>query len=83
MLACGSPWLFAAYRVLRRQSVPWHPPCALVRLICLRFAALLRPLRRLNGSSSECLLRSLSLCSFQGAGAIRRFRGKQLLKFRL
>ena len=29
----GSPWLFAAYRVLRRQSVPWHPPCALSRLI--------------------------------------------------
>ena len=33
MLTCGSPWLIAAYRVLRRQSVPWHPPCALVRLI--------------------------------------------------
>ena len=33
MLTCGSPWLFAAYRVLLRQSVPWHPPCALVRLI--------------------------------------------------
>ena len=33
MPTCGSPWLFAAYRVLRRQSVPWHPPCALVRLI--------------------------------------------------
>ena len=30
---CGSPKLFAAYRVLHRQSVPWHPPCALVRLI--------------------------------------------------
>ena len=33
MLTCGSPRLIAAYRVLRRQSVPWHPPCALVRLI--------------------------------------------------
>ena len=33
MLTCGSPWLIAAYRVLHRQSVPWHPPCALVRLI--------------------------------------------------
>ena len=33
MLTCGSPQLIAAYRVLRRQSVPWHPPCALVRLI--------------------------------------------------
>ena len=33
MLTCGSPWLFAAYRVLLRQSVPWHPPCALTCLI--------------------------------------------------
>ena len=33
MLTCGSPKLIAAYRVLHRQSVPWHPPCALVRLI--------------------------------------------------
>ena len=33
MPICGSPWLFAAYRVLLRQSVPWHPPCALSRLI--------------------------------------------------
>ena len=83
MPVCGSPWLFAAYRVLRRQSVPWHPPCALVRLICLRSIALLRPLRQQNGSSFECLLCSLSLCSFQGAGAIHRFRGKRLLKSRL
>ena len=30
--ACGSPMLFAAYRALRRLSVPRHPPCALVRL---------------------------------------------------
>ena len=80
MPVCGSPWLFAAYRVLLRQTVPWHPPCALVRLICLRFAALLRPLRRLNGSSSECLLRSLSLCSFQGAGAFHPFDRAKGLK---
>ena len=33
MPTCGSPKLFAAYRVLHRQSVPWHPPCALIRLI--------------------------------------------------
>ena len=33
MPACGSPWLFAAYHVLRRQSVPRHPPCALICLI--------------------------------------------------
>ena len=30
--ACGSPMLFAAYRALRRLSVPRHPPCALIRL---------------------------------------------------
>ena len=43
MLTCGSPWLFAAYRVLHRQSVPWHPPCALVRLIFAVILTLLRP----------------------------------------
>ena len=32
---CGSPKLFAAYRVLHRQSVPGHPPCALISLILL------------------------------------------------
>ena len=32
---CSSPWLFAAYHVFHRLSVPRHPPCALVRLtIC-------------------------------------------------
>ena len=31
--ACGSPMLFAACHVLLRRLVPWHPPCALVRLI--------------------------------------------------
>ena len=36
MPACGSPRLFAACHVLLRQSVPWHPPCALVRLISSR-----------------------------------------------
>ena len=29
---CSSPRLFAAYHVLRRLSVPRHPPCALFRL---------------------------------------------------
>ena len=50
MPTCGSPWLFAAYRVLRRQSVPWHPPCALVRLIFASSAVLifLRLLRNEN-----------------------------------
>ena len=33
MPVCGSPWLFAAYRVLLRRLVPWHPPCALISLI--------------------------------------------------
>ena len=36
MPACGSPMLFAACHVLLRRLVPWHPPCALVRLIFLR-----------------------------------------------
>ena len=31
---CSSPWLFAAYHVLLRLSVPRHPPCA---LSCLTF----------------------------------------------
>ena len=26
---CSSPWLFAAYHVFLRLSVPRHPPCAL------------------------------------------------------
>ena len=30
--ACGSPQLFAAYRVLRRLPMPRHPPCALISL---------------------------------------------------
>ena len=30
--ACGSSWLFAAYRVLLRLLVPRHPPYALIRL---------------------------------------------------
>ena len=33
MPACGSPMLFAACHVLLRCLVPWHPPCALLRLI--------------------------------------------------
>ena len=32
MPACGSPWLIAACCVLLRQSVAWHPPCALIML---------------------------------------------------
>ena len=29
---CTSPWLFAAYHVFHRLSVPRHPPCALSNL---------------------------------------------------
>ena len=29
---CASPWLFAAYRVLRRLLVPRHSLCSLIRL---------------------------------------------------
>ena len=32
---CSSPRLIAAYHVLRRLSMPRHPPCALLRLIPL------------------------------------------------
>ena len=32
---CSSPWLFAAYRVFLRLSVPRHPPCALSCLASL------------------------------------------------
>ena len=32
ILACNSPQLFAAYRVLRRLPMPRHPPCALISL---------------------------------------------------
>ena len=38
---CGSPQLFAAYHVLLRRSVPWHPPCALLSLIFLKTNLLL------------------------------------------
>ena len=42
MLACSSPNLFAAYRVLHRLSMPRHPPYALCSLTSARyFAALL------------------------------------------
>ena len=31
-LVCSSPWLIAAYHVLLRQSMPRHPPYALIYL---------------------------------------------------
>ena len=33
---CSSPRLFAAYHVFLRLLVPRHPPCALLRLTCIR-----------------------------------------------
>ena len=35
MLMCSSPWIFAAYRVLRRLWEPRHSPCALDLLVVL------------------------------------------------
>ena len=70
MSACDSPQLFAAGRVLLRRLVPWHPPCALLRLITL-----LRPTFRchfrlptLTGLSTLFS----SLCSCQDAPALSR-----------
>ena len=37
---CSSPWLFAAYHVFLRLSVPGHPPRALSCLTCLCFLRL-------------------------------------------
>ena len=57
MPACGSPLLFAACHVLLRRLVPWHPPCALLRLI----TSILRLVTFTSG---------YSLCSCQGAWVI-------------
>ena len=35
ILACNSPQLYAAYRVLLRLPMPRHPPCALISLTLL------------------------------------------------
>ena len=39
---CSSPWLFAAYHVFLRLSVPGHPPRALICLTWSRFSQLLQ-----------------------------------------
>ena len=67
MLACGSPWLFAAYRVLRRQSVPWHPPCALIRLILPVHSRSFPPKTIERNEQPKIVCFVSSLCSFQGA----------------
>ena len=56
ILACNSPQLFAAYRVLHRLPMPRHPPCALISLtvsilrIELRVASQLFLILESNGS---------------------------------
>ena len=69
--ACASPWLFAAYRVLRRLLTPRHPPYALSNLTIFRSddsnataslllerlvaVALLRLLRAFSGAPRICI----------------------------
>ena len=81
MPACGSPLLFAACHVLLRRLVPWHPPCALVRLITsfLRLTLLSASILRLIASnfrsidlhycnwSFKTFFSRLLMCSCQGA----------------
>ena len=59
-LICSSPWLFAAYHVFHRLSVPRHPPCALLRLtficIALHTRALIRYFVLSTDLSVFCLL---------------------------
>ena len=42
MCICHSPQLFAAYHVFLRLLVPRHPPCALLRLIFITLACVMR-----------------------------------------
>ena len=71
MPACGSPMLFAAGHVLLRRLVPWHPPCALLRLITLlRLVTFLSGFNRkfCNWSFQDSF--SSSMCGCQGARVI-------------
>ena len=72
MPACGSPLLFAACHVLLRRLVPWHPPCALVRLITLLRLRYILPVKSLTFFATGLLktLLVFRLCSCQGARAI-------------
>ena len=72
---CVSPQLFAAYRVLLRPSVPWHPPCALVRLI---FAVLLRPPKTVEAEQDTVVVLLLSFPC-----AVFKMRLKTLFRFEL
>ena len=73
MPACGSPQLFAAYHVLLRQSVPGHPPCALIRLIYFGFRMPL-PVSLLGHAST--LVLSLAFCGL--ASKVLPFRASLL-----
>ena len=62
MPACGSPLLFAACHVLLRRLVPWHPPCALLRLITLlRLSCFFRLIEIYNWSSKDSFSSSFSV----------------------
>ena len=87
MPTCGSPKLFAAYRVLRRQSVPWHPPCALIRLILPVHSHSFPPKTIERNEQPKIVCFVSSLCSFQGAVKSqlfsRSFKTIQKSSFRL
>ena len=65
MPACGSPMLFAACHVLLRRLVPWHPPCALLRLITsiLRLVTFFRSIDFLIATGLLRLSSRLSSCA--------------------
>ena len=79
MPACGSPWLFAAYRVLLRQSVPRHPPCALICLISSPKRPFIRATYSLSLPAFALRFRSFVpprnplafACSFRASGSSR------------
>ena len=62
-LAYSSPWLIAVSRVLHRRMAPWHPPCALIRLI-FSSLFLLRPTLSVWLSLSASALSRLASRSF-------------------
>ena len=68
MSACDSPQLFAAGRVLLRRLVPWHPPCALLRLIIPETNVFFGDLTHPFDWSFDSL--SSSVCSCQDAPGI-------------
>ena len=71
---CGSPRLFAAYRVLRRLSAPRHPPCTLSSLTKLEL-----PLHPANPIASNPIQLSKNLEKRRAIAweQTRRFPGNQ------